>query len=76
MNNKKAGHPAFYSFLYTVNHIVIKHANPPIAFEIGSAKNTPFTPNPIIGNNKVNGTTITTFRNKEKKTALLAYPSA
>ena len=45
--------------------MVIKHAIPPIALEIGSAMNTPFTSNPNPGNRKVNGTTITIFRRSE-----------
>ena len=56
--------------------MVRKHASPPKAFEIGSAKNTPFTPKPTIGSNTVSGTTITTFLKIEKNTARFAYPSA
>ena len=64
-----------YSFRYTVTHIVIKHASPPIALEIGSAIKTPFTPNPSSGSNNVNGTTITTLRSNEKVIAYFAFPS-
>ena len=55
--------------------MVIKHANPPIALEIGSAIKTPFTPSPIEGNSNVNGTTITTFLNNENVIAYFAFPS-
>ena len=44
--------------------------------DIGSAKNTPLTPNPNIGSKIVSGTTIIAFLNSEKNTAFLAYPKA
>ena len=56
--------------------MVTKHASPPIALEIGSAKNTPFTPKPIIGSKIVSGNTINAFRSREKNTAFFANPSA
>ena len=62
--------------LYTVILMVIKHANPPSTLEIGYAKNTPTTPNPILGKNIVSGTTINAFRRSEKKIACFASPSA
>ena len=52
--------------------MVKKHAMPPIALDIGSARKTPFTLKPIIGSNNVNGTTITAFLNSEKNTARFA----
>ena len=64
-----------YSFRYTVTHMVIKHASPPMALEIGSAINTPFTPNPSPGSSNVSGTTITIFLNIENVIAYLAFPS-
>ena len=54
----------------------MKLARPPIALEIGSAINTPSTPSPNIGSTIVSGTTIITFLNIEKNTALLAHPNA
>ena len=61
--------PSSGSFLYSVNHMAIKHANPPKTLEIGSARNTPSTPNPSPGNKSVSGTTMITFLNSEKKMA-------
>lgn len=56
--------------------MVKKHAKPPTALEIGSAQKTPFTPNPILGSNKVKGTTMTAFRSNEKNTLFFASPKA
>ena len=54
-------------------NMVTKHAVPPITLEIGSAQNTPSVPRfPIIGSSMVNGMTMMTFRNREKKTACFA----
>ena len=64
------------NFRYSVNHIVTKLAVLPMAFEIGSAKKTPLTPKPIVGSHNVKGTTMITFRNIEKNTALFAHPNA
>ena len=67
----------FFSVGHTIISIVTKDAVPPTAFEIGSAKNTPFVPKfPIIGSRIVSGTTITIFRNREKKIAGLGRLSA
>ena len=45
--------------------------------EMGSARNTPVTPSPNSrGSSSVRGTTMTTFRNREKNTACLDRPSA
>ena len=46
-----------------------------MAFEIGSAINTPITPN-TDGRNTVRGITIIAFLSNEKNTALLAQPRA
>ncbi len=54
--------------------MVRKLANPPMILEIGSARNTPFTPKPRTGNSKVKGTTIIIFRRREKKIARFAQP--
>ena len=57
-------------------NMVTKHAVPPIKLETGSARKTPFTPSPAIwGKSSVSGTTITAFRNREKKIACFAFPS-
>ena len=40
---------------------------------MGSAKNTPSTPNPILGNRIVKGTMIITFLNREKNIALFLH---
>lgn len=45
-------------------------------FDIGSARKTPSTPYPNLGNKIVSGTTIITFLNNEKKMACFAYPNA
>ena len=45
--------------------MVIKHAKPPIALEIGSAKNTPLTPNPTIGKTNTSGATINAFLKRD-----------
>ena len=45
--------------------------------DIGSAKNTPITPNaPMLGRSMVSGTTIIIFLKSEKNIAYLALPSA
>ena len=54
-----------------VIRMVIKQANPPTTFEIGSARNTPDTPKPIAGKTRVNGTTIIAFRRSEKNIAAI-----
>ena len=56
--------------------MVIKHAKPPIALEIGSAKNTPLTPNPTIGKTNTSGATINAFLKSEKNIAFFAKPRA
>ena len=56
--------------------MVIKQASPPMQLEIGSAQNTPSTPNPILGKSMVSGATITAFRSSEKNMACFEYPSA
>ena len=57
-----------------VMSMVVKHATPPITFDIGSAINTPFTPRPpICGRISVRGTTMTAFRSSEKKMACLFF---
>lgn len=59
-----------------VKSIVQKQAIPPITLEIGSARKTPMTPRPpMCGRSIVNGTTMTTFLNIEKKIAFFAFPS-
>ena len=61
------------SFGQIVSNMVTKHAVPPITLEIGSAQNTPSVLRfPIIGSSMVNGMTMMTFRNREKKTACFA----
>ncbi len=40
-----------------------------MALETGSARNTPFTPNPTFGSSSVSGATITALRSSEKKIA-------
>jgi len=42
---------------------------------MGSARNTPFTPNPAMGKSNVNGTTIKALRNREQKIACFASPT-
>ena len=60
---------------HIIHSIVTKQAMPPIKFEIGSAKNTPFTPRLAMwGRMRVSGTTITAFLSREKKIACLAFP--
>ena len=65
---------SIYNLRYTVTHMVIKHASPPIALEIGSAIKTPFTPNPSPGSSNVSGTTITILRSIENVIAYFAFP--
>lgn len=66
-----------FSSKFTVSHIVVKHASPPIKLDRGSAKNTPFTPILFIpGSHNVSGITIIAFLNKEKKMACLDLPNA
>ena len=54
--------------------MVRKLASPPTKLEMGSAMNTPFTPNPKRGSRMVSGTTMMIFRNSEKNTACFAFP--
>ena len=55
--------------LQTLKNIVLPQHRPPIACEIASAQNTPFTPRDVRGSRIVSGTTRITFLNIEKKTA-------
>ena len=66
----------FFNFLYRVKYIVTKHASPPMALDMGSARNTPSTPAPSLGSNMVRGATITALRSREKKIAWREYPRA
>ena len=54
--------------------MVRKLASPPMILDTGSARNTPFTPNPRTGKSKVKGTTIIIFRRREKNIARFAQP--
>ena len=56
--------------------MVIKLASPPMTFDIGSDKNTPMTPKPILGRIITSGTTIMAFLKSEKNIACFEYPSA
>ena len=57
--------------------MVIKQAAPPIKFEIGSARKTPFAFRPKqCGKIRISGTTITALRKMEKKIACFDFPSA
>ena len=61
----------------TISSIVIRHALPPTALEMGSAMNTPSAPKwKTPGRRSVSGTTMTTLRNREKKIACFFFPSA
>ena len=39
--DKRTRQASLPSFLYRVKYMVVKHARPPMALEIGSARNTP-----------------------------------
>ena len=56
--------------------MVMNAAKPPTTLEIGSARKTPFTPNPTAGSNSVKGTTMIALRRREKKMAYFDLPSA
>jgi len=56
---------------------VKKQADPPMKFDMGSAKKTPVEPSPYNwGNIMVKGITIMAFLSKEKKTACFDFPKA
>ena len=73
--------PAAVSFLestgITVISIVTKLAVPPMKFETGSARKTPFAPRPLsFGSSRVRGMTMITFLKIEKNTACFDFPRA